>query len=328
MFHFDWQRFNWQLGAIFAIGVVTVSLLLTALGAPAMVAGFSALLAWLPIVMADGVSLKQRLWGLLLFAALGPLLLWLYIQFDPFSLAHYAAIALVTLLGYLCLCFGTHLFLLAWGGVYWFLLLPLFVESPQDTWAVSLAYIAGVSLVLLINLVKPLLSRPADTPVPSANESLPIGQVFLFACLVALSIVIGLWLGKSWLTVDPTLVANATLNMISPSLRQTWQGGVERLILGLVAIVSGFYLGWWFPQVEVAWLVTVISAFLALGCLFVNINLTVAMVFFLLSYTWGSLGTEAAHRIANEKLLAELLGVAIALVAIGTLAWYQRNRGK
>jgi hypothetical protein len=43
-------------------------------------------------------------------------------------------------------------------------------------------------------------------------------MVVRYASIVSVSIVMGVAAGARWLTSDPTLIANATLNVISPSL--------------------------------------------------------------------------------------------------------------
>lgn len=53
--------------------------------------------------------------------------------------------------------------------------------------------------------------------------------------------------------------------MISPSLDQTWRNGLERVILGTLGIVGGFYFGWFFPSPWVGLLVTAVCSFLALA---------------------------------------------------------------
>jgi len=100
---------------------------------------------------------------------------------------------------------------------------------------------------------------------------------------------------------------------------------LERVILGSLGIVGGFYCGWFFPDPWVGRLVTAICSFLALGALYVNAGLLIGIFFFLISYPWGSMHSDLGHLIANEKLIGELVGVVVAVVAIAILTRLQRG---
>jgi hypothetical protein len=39
----------------------------------------------------------------------------------------------------------------------------------------------------------------------------------------------------------------------------------------------------------------------------------------MIAYPWGVMHSDAGHLIANEKLIGELIGIVIAVVAIGLL---------
>jgi hypothetical protein len=46
---------------------------------------------------------------------------------------------------------------------------------------------------------------------------------------------------------------------------------------------------------------------------------------FMVAYPWGTMQSEAAHLIANEKLIGELLGVVVAVLAIALLMRLERR---
>lgn len=46
----------------------------------------------------------------------------------------------------------------------------------------------------------------------------------------------------------------------------------------------------------------------------------------MIAYPWGVIHSDLGHHIANEKLIGELVGVALAIVAIGVLAGLRRRR--
>jgi hypothetical protein len=91
-----------------------------------------------------------------------------------------------------------------------------------------LGHVVGVGLVISLNLLKPIWSHAtgkaaAETePAEDSDQDRPkVGLIVPYASIVSFSIVAGVAIGARWLTSDPTMIANATLNMISPSLQQT-----------------------------------------------------------------------------------------------------------
>ena len=332
MFRYDWSQFNTRMGLIFMVGVLVVFNLMGRFDFSMFAAGISALLAWLTVILVPQQRWKQHLIGLMVYLIVGTALTWLANQVTPYPLGSLAAMGIVTFCGYMMLLRGAHHFMVAWCLVYWFLLVPLFL-GDREFGSVVLGHVIGAGLVTALNLMKPVWSRAigkdyseTDAAEGSAQDLPPFGFVVRYATIVSLSIVAGVAAGTRWVTSDPTLIANATLNVISPSLRRTWQGAIERVVLGSAGIVGGFYCGWFFPDPWVGQLVTIICSFLALATLYVNAGLVIGVFFFLISYPWGVMHSALGHQIANEKLLGELLGVIVAVVAIAILTRLPRRR--
>lgn len=331
MFRYDWRLFEAKIGLIFMVGSLVVFNLMGQFDFAMLAAGVSALLAWITIIMVPRRRWSQHLLGLVVYLAVGTALTGLAGFMAPYEWQKLVAMGIVTFAGYLMLLRGSHPFMVGWCLVYWYLLVPLFL-GDQTLGAVVLGHVVGVGLVIALNLVKPIWLRAtgkvasgADPEVGSGQDRPSVGLVVRYAFIVSLSIYTGVAAGTRWITSDPTLIANATLNIISLSLRQTWIAAVERIILGSLGIVAGFYCGWFFPDPWVGHLVTAVCSFLALGVLYVNAGLLIGIFFFLISYAWGSMQSDPGHLIANEKLIGEFLGVVIAVVAIAILAWMQRG---
>ena len=186
-------------------------------------------------------------------------------------------------------------------------------------------YTAGISALLAwITIIL--------APGPTRRQHITGLLAFLVggAALTALADTVAAWPGGRLVSValvtDPTLIANATLNMISPSLQQTWHAAVERLVLGTAGLIAGFYFGWYFPQAWVGYGVALACSFLALGLLYVNFALVLCVLFFLTAYFWGTMQSDLAHQLGNEKLIGEFAGVAIAVIAIAVLTRLRRNQ--
>jgi hypothetical protein len=334
MFRYDWSQFNTRIGLIFMVGLLVTFQLMGRVDFSMYAAGISALLAWLPIVLAPQISWFRHVLGLLAYLLLGALLVTVAAALVDNRTLHYISMALVTFLGYLVLLRGMHPYLVAWCLVYWYMLVPLFLAAETSV-PVMLGHLVGAGLVLALILVKPLWLMAtsncgAEEVVDEKareEEVIPTGYAVRYAAVVALSITVGVIAGARWLVSDPTLVANATLNMISPSLQQTWQSGFERLLLGGLGILAGFYFGWAFPDPWVGRVVMALGGFFALGVLYINMQLLVGMLFFIVAYSWGAMRSEAGHELANEKLIAEFVGVAIAIGALTLLVWMSERKG-
>ena len=330
MFRYDWSRFDAKLGLIFMIGTLVVFSLAGKFEVSMYASGISALLAWLTIILVPQRRWSHHLLGLVAYLVLGIALTWLAYILSPYMWGRLISMAIVTFVGYMMLLRGPHPYMVAWCLVYWYLLLPLLL-SGKELSSVLLGHVAGACLVITLNLMKPIWMHATQKALQEVELSEspappPTGLVVRYAFIVSISVVTGLAAGMRWIISDPTIVANATLNMISPSLQQTWHDAMERIILGALGIVGGFYFGWFFPDQLVGYLVVFISSFLALGVIYVNMALLVGIIFFLMSYFWGVMQSDQAHIIANEKLIGELVGVGIAVIAIVILEKLQRNK--
>lgn len=332
MFKYDWSKFNARMGLIFMAGVIVVFSLMGKFEFEVLSAGIAALIAWIPIIMVPTASWRQHAGGLLVYLIVGTALTWLAAMLAPYQWALLSSMAVVTFAGYMVMLRGLHPFLVAWCLVYWYLLAPVFL-SGKETGSVVLGFATGAGLVLALNLIKPVWMRATGDATNQAVEAAepdqekpPLGFVIRFSVVVSVSIMAGLAAGMRWLTHDPTLVANATLNMISPTLKQTWMIGMERLILGTLGLLAGFYFGWYFPDPWVGNVVTAVTAFLALAVLYVNMQFLTGILFFMIAYSWGTMRSDLAHEIGNEKLIGEFVGVGIAIVAIAILASFERWR--
>jgi hypothetical protein len=329
MFRFDWSKFNAKIGLIFMIGVLVVGVLLGGrVEFSVMTAGISALLAWCTVILAPSETWRRHVMGLTIYLVAGVALTMLAAKVAPHDLARLASMVIVTFAGYMMLLRGLHLYLVAWCLVYWFLLAPLFLGS-EGLQPVLLGHAIGVGLVIALNSLKPVWNSAVrdahaySEPDAAVQEKPSVWSVASYAAVVALSIAVGMVAGMRWLSSDPTLVANATINMISPTLKQTWIFAVERLICGAAGVMAGFYFGSFFPGPLAENIVIVVFSFLALGAIYVNMSLLVGFLFFIVAYPWGRMQSDVGHILANEKLISELVGVAIAVVAIAILTRLQ-----
>ena len=267
MFNYEWSLFNPRMGLIFMVGTTIVFGLMGQVEFDVMAAGISALLAWLTVILVPDRPWNQHVAGLAAYLLGGIAITWLANEMLAFETARLVVMGLVAFGAYMFLMRGAHVFIVAWCIVYWFLLAPLFLAA-KGLPPILLAHASGAGLVLVLNLVKPVWSRATDSSTKvTAGEgeasvtAPPLRFVIRYAAVVGIAISTGLALGSRWLSTDPTIVANATLNMIAPSLQQTWIAAVERLVCGTIGIVVGFYLGWFFPDPWAGYAVTIACSF-------------------------------------------------------------------
>ncbi len=248
-----------------------------------------------------------------------------------------AAMFLLTFLAYMVLLKGAHPFMVAWCLLYWFMLAPLFM-SGIGLGDVVYGHVVGVGVVIALNVLKPLWAgrRPAaisepdpaasiESPEPTADQAYSRGYVTQYSAIVATAVTAGVGMGTQWMSADPTVIANATLNVISPTFKQVWHSAVERAVLGCSGIILGFYLGWFLPGAIVGQAVTAVCAFATLATARISFGVVIFFLFVLIAYPWGVMHSDLGHHIANEKLIGELVGVAIAVAAIGALARLDRS---
>jgi len=324
MFKYDWSRTDVKTGVIFMVGVLAVFFLLGG-SVTSVAVGTSALLAWCTILLVPPQSRRRDFAGLMAYLLIGVALVWLSDVAASSAAWFILAMFGVTFVAYMMLLVGGHEFMIGWCLAYWFMLVPLLVAGDSFE-NIMYAHVIGTALVIVVNVLRPLWegrsqAAPAE-PEPSEPAAAPafsVGYMVSYATVVATSIAAGVGIGLRWLTVDPTAIANGTMNIISPSLKQVWGSAVERVILVSLGVIVGFYLGWFFPNELFGKLLTAAAAFAAMAMVRVSFGVLMFFLMMMTAYPWGVMHSDAGHLIANEKLLGDFIGVVIALVAIAVL---------
>ncbi len=262
MFKFDWSLIDVKTGLIFMVGVAVVFTFMGGSDFAWYVAGTTALLAWCTILLVPRQSRKRDFIGLFAYLAGGAVMTWLGFQLSASPIATVIGMFVVTFAAYMMLLWGGHAFMIGWCVVYWLMLVPLFMGG-QTLEGVLYAHVLGTGLVILLNVLKPLWDReprPEAAPTGAATDR---GYMTRYAGIVATAIAGGTALGTQLLTVDPTVIANATINIISPSFNLVWRNAVERVVLAFSGLIIGFYLGWFFPGDLFGNVLTAVAAFAA-----------------------------------------------------------------
>jgi hypothetical protein len=311
--NFNWEAFNPKSGLKYTIGVAIVIAASLVVEFPWFACGTSALLVWL--VNVPGPR-SARLKGIGIYIGIGAVLVGLgYVlagTFWPWVIS----MIVVAFIGTYAMIEGPRGFQVGWCLICWFYCLPLFGIGSLP-WDILSAHFLGsfVMLAILAMPEKTSTQDPEESAAPAEKPSASFAASY--AATVAIVLAIGTALGGLWLKSDPTLILQASLMILMPSVLGTWIVAFDRII-GLVAgIFAGAFLGYLFGNalaVEVTvWLV---ASFMLVATM--SVNAAPMVFFFVLPFTlaWGTLETEAFHELGNERIVAEIIGVVLAGIAV------------
>jgi len=315
---FDWHAFDAVVGMKYVAGVAIMFALWTVFDFPWFAAGLSALLAWFTTFP---WRRRDRLLGTLTYIGLGAALAVVVHLIQGTYWPWMVAMFLVAFGGTFGMILGMRGFMVGWCLICWFYVAPL-VGAGDDIAQFLIAHLFGSGVVLAL-IALPMLWAPknaaVDTTTAQAGETtLQPSRRFVveYSTAVAVAMTIGLVLGDAWLETDPTLIVNATLMIIFPSLSQTWILAINRIIGAMLGIVVGFYFGLYIQHEWLEVVLWIVMSFFALAMLTVNAGVVTFCFLVIFAASWGAQGYEAANTIANERVFAEFVGVAIALIAV------------
>ena len=312
--NFNWAALDVRGGVKYAIGVAIVIAFSLVIEFSWVAVGMSALLAWL--INVPGPR-RDRLNGIVIYIVAGAALIGLVYALSGTYWPWLISMVVVAFLGTFAMIRGPRGFMLGWCLICLFFVAPLLGTAKIPLEVLS-AHLLG-SIVILILVAMPFGEAAAsegESEEAASAEKPNVSFVASYAATVAIVMTIGLVLGDLWLKSDPTLILQASLMIIFPSVLGTWTVAVDRM-LGLIAgIVAGFYLGQLAggPIMEI--IVWISASFMVVTLM--NVNAGAVILFFVLPYSlvWGMLDGEAGHAIANERIVAEFIGVVLAGIAV------------
>lgn len=313
---FDWKAFDAVAGVKYASGVAIVIALSAVAEFSWFAAGLSALLTWLTNV--PGLR-RDRVGGVLVYIVGAVALVGLAHALRGTYWPWLVAMLVVAFLGTFAMIRGPRGFMVGWCLIAWFYAAPLLgaAEAPGELLA---AHLLGSGVLLLLIALPTSRSRgdgeAAQAEDTSSAECPDLGFVTRYSATVGLVMSLSLALGDAWLKTDPTLIMNAALMVLMPSARKTWTVAVDRVIGALSGVIVGFYLGQFAhgPILEVV--LWIVASFFVVALL--NVNAGAVIFFFVLTFaeSWGALGGETGHTMANERVVAEIVGALVAGVAV------------
>ncbi|MBE1282102.1 MAG: hypothetical protein GJ676_02205 [Rhodobacteraceae bacterium] len=285
-----------------------------------MTAGLSALLAWLPLLLTGESDFGRGVRALLIYLFAGALLSCLGHVLLPSELPRMLGAGAVAVCAGLVLRFGVFWYLTAYVLLFWYVLSPLFSASLGLSETLE-GHLVGTVGLLAYWSFSCLRSRDlgANHSTEARDDAVPWRLVWRYSMVLSATTMVGTGLGGRILSADPTLMTQASLNIIAPSVDMTLQSGLLRAVFGIGGLAIGFYLGLLFPNFVFYQVIIAICAFVALGFFQVNIGFLTGAFAVMFAFPIGMPGGEAAHAVGNERLLAELLGIGFACLAIFAL---------
>lgn len=321
---FTWAAFDPKSGLKYALGVAIVIAASLVIEFPWFACGVSAMLVWLVNVPGPRPA---RLKGMAIYIVIGAALIGLgYVlagTFWPWVIS----MLVVAFIGTFAMIEGPRGFMVGWCLICWFYCLPLFgIDSIP--WDILSAHLLGSGVMFtIIALLSAKEGAAEQLAVPAEKPSVPF--VASYATTVAIVMAIGTALGGWWLKSDPTLILQASLMILMPSVLGTWIVAVDRIIGLVLGVLAGIYLGQFFGfDLAVEIIVWLVASFMLVATMSVNAAL---MVFwFVLPFTaaWGTLESEAFNELGNERIVAELIGVVLAGIAVSMRAGLARMFSK
>jgi hypothetical protein len=324
-FKFYWKTFNAKNGLYFLAVVLILYLVSLKVEFPGFIVGLSVVLAWIVIIFGKP---KNKIFMVSMYLLLGVVVTF----FHSFLVDTYwpwlISMFVVTFIGTYLIKYGTKWFILGWCLILWYLNLPLTsqIASSQDLILSHVIGSAGVLLLVIITVIwernkkkKKTVEKEEPEQEPQAAAQLPEWWTIAYSFIVASVVLIGLHIGNEYLT-DPIIIANAAFMIIGFTGNVTiWKIGLERMIGITSGVVLGFYLGAYAQSPELGMAIVVVGYFLLLACVEVNNGFVMFLLVLTISYGWGLNDFEVGNTIANEKLIAELVGVTLAGLAIFSL---------
>jgi hypothetical protein len=318
-------RFNWQAydpvgGMKYVAGVVVIIALSKVFpDFPWFATGLSAALAWLTTTVPGRRG--DRILGALAFIVAAAALLGLAHLLSGTHWPWFVAMLVVAFFGTFVMIKGSRGFMLGWCLICWFYVVPLIgaLDAPGQ---LLICHLLGSGVVLgLIALPMLWEKKQPEVDVGSdqagdAETSPSLGFVLQHSTAVGLVMALGLVLGDMWLKSDPTMITNASLMIMFPCRQQTVTMAADRMIGAVLGILVGFYLGLYIQSPLLEPLLWIVMSYGVLALMTVNAGACAFFFLVIMGASWGALGYEVGNSIANERILAEFVGVSLAGIGV------------
>jgi hypothetical protein len=314
--NFNRAAFDPKAGLKYMLGVAIVIAASLVIEFPWFACGVSALLIWLTNVPGPR---SARLKGMATYIVIGALLVGLGFVLAGTFWPWVISMLVAAFIGTYAMIEGPRGFQVGWCLICWFYCLPLF-DIGSIPWDILNAHLLGsIVMFAIIALLSAKEDATEELAPPAEKPGVPF--VASYATTVAIVMAIGTALGGWWLKSDPTLILQASLMILMPSVLGTWVVAVDRIIGLILGVLAGAFLGQFFGfRTAVEIIVWLVASFGLVSTM--NVNASLAVFWFVLPFSaaWGILESEAFHELGNERIVAEVIGVVLAGIAVSMRA--------
>ena len=324
LIRFNWQAFDLVAGVKVAIGLIVIIVLMQMTGETWLATGLVAMLVWLTNVPG---SLKDRVSGMLVFAAGAIAITFVSGQMELALWPNVIAILVVGLLGTLALAWGTRAFMVGWVLICWAIYAPFLIDSTSVVNCV-LAILVGTGVLIVLNTVAAFFENASGAAETAEGSSAEPGMDFVVSYSVTVALVLAFTTYFGWveLKTDPTLMVGGAFFIIGFDINKTWVAGIGRVI-GLVAgILLGLLIGKLLGQGLLLNVIMIVACGLSFATMSVHPGAWMFFFMIFVAIGWQGLEPETFDLTLRERFYGEIAGVVTAMIAIVFLQWWQNHR--
>ena len=326
LFRMNWDAFDPVTGIKVVVASLLVFGLMAVTGQSWIATGLVVLFAWLTNVPGP---LKDRILGMIAFAVGAIALTYVSASIGLELWSNTIAIVVIGLLGTLALAHGTRAYMVGYVLICWAIYGPFLVASTSIMNCVG-AIVVGTGAIIVTTLIGSLFEKgseaPAATDEQAETQKPDYGAVMPYAVTVAAVLGLTTYIGWITLKTDPTMAVAGAFFVIGFDAQKTWISGITRVIGVILGVVCGYAAAQVLAPGLTTEIVTLVALFMSFAAMGVNPGLFMFFFMFLIALGWTSLDPETLDQTFWERISAESVGVAIAIIAIGFLQWLQAKK--
>ena len=327
LFPFNPAGFNPIAGVkLFAFALVAGAItIFTDLNLVVVIIG--ALLAWLTDVPGTTIN---RVAGMAIYGVASAVLVMVATSIDDVAIftAAMVAVAFVATLG---MAVSSRGFMVGWAVIITFIQATNMTGSAEP-WTTPVNQLVGAGLVVLMTLVWPKGTGPwgssGNEPPPESGGNKDFQFVAIYAATVAVVLGIAAFIGMQQFDFGVQMAATSAFMVLGPTTQQKWITAAGRAVAVVVGIVLSFFLITAIDSLEVLTIVWAIFPAIAIATLGVSYALAIGAYTTQMMMTIVLLGGDytAFALDSNNRIIAEAIGIGLAIAAALFLEWWARQR--
>ena len=287
-----------------------------------------ALLAWMTSVPG---TLGNRVGGMAIYGVVGAVGILIATAIDDqllFAVVMFALAAACTL----PMAVSSRGYLVGWSVIITFIQ-AVNMTGSEESWESALKLVCGAGVVIVLTLLWPNGSGPwgrtSDDPPPESGANDDKAFVGVYALTVGGVLALGAYLGIEWFEFGVQMIAMSSFMVLGPTTKQDWVSAVGRAVGVVVGITLSFVLVNAIDSLDTLTIVWAVFPAIAISMIGVSLAFTLSayttqmmMTIVLLGGDYDSFALDS-----NNRIIGEIIGITIAVVASFFLQWWAQQRG-